>query len=410
MNIELLNDRIEKIESAINNIMYLKPEERIIKPTNYNLEDLKILLNEVFDENKCTDILYTLNTDKQFFAVRVSPAMNGSDAMTILATDENVRLVNYQIEFDSKLFDIGLDSKEITAIILYEIGAVMDSSDIFDKLRVLVDTNLINNDDVINIRQSANYSQLMIFAVKDTLYKLSNILFKDSVEELLIPIIQATDMSTDIVSAKEKILASISGVSDSMRTPVPIILDWVLFVYKDIKRNRSTVYDTLVDAKSFTASRLEIKDLQACINALDKLDTMAMLSEGMNMEDKDLFHFFDTKNMSAVNELSIFKALKKNGLRSLENDLYEFSMRVKNCTDAQDAYLIMRGINSRIGILEDYLYNEYMNDGERRHWEGVADAYRDLRVVLSKKKFEDKQYGLFFDYSALDKLDKRPEE
>ena len=31
--------------------------------------------------------------------------------------------------------------------------------------------------------------------------------------------------------------------------------------------------------------------------------------------------------------------------------------------------------------------------------------YKELRMVLSKKKFSDKQYGLFFDYSALDKLD-----
>jgi hypothetical protein len=30
--------------------------------------------------------------------------------------------------------------------------------------------------------------------------------------------------------------------------------------------------------------------------------------------------------------------------------------------------------------------------------------------LLAQKKFEDKQYGLFFDYSALDKLDKKPEE
>lgn len=410
MDIEMMKDKIEKLESVVNNIMYLKPEERIINPTNSSLEDLKALLNEVFEENKCTDILYTLNTDKQFFAVRVNPAMNGSDAMTILATDENVRLVSYQIEFDSKLFEIGLDSSEITAILLYEIGAVMDSSDIFDKLRALVDINLINNDDVINIRQSVNYSQLMIFAVKDTLYKLSNILFKDSAEELLIPIIQAADLSAEIVSAKEKILASIAGVSDSMRTPVPIILDWALFVYKDIKRNRTIVYDTLVDAKSFTGSKLEIRDLQACINALDKLDTIASLNENMNMENQDLFHFFNAKNLSAVNELSIFRALKKNGLRSLENELYEFSMHVKNCTDAQDAYLIMRGLNSRLGILEDYLYNEYLSENDRRHWEAVANAYRDLRITLSKKKFEDKQYGLFFDYSALDRLDKKSEE
>ena len=70
----------------------------------------------------------------------------------------------------------------------------------------------------------------------------------------------------------------------------------------------------------------------------------------------------------------------------------------------------MRGLNSRIGILEDYLYNENLSDHDRKHWEEVLEIYKQLRVILSSKKFEDKQYGLFFDYSALDKLDKKPEE
>ena len=81
-------------------------------------------------------------------------------------------------------------------------------------------------------------------------------------------------------------------------------------------------------------------------------------------------------------------------------------MRVKNCTDADDAYLVMRGINNRLGVLEDYIYSEQLSDSDRRHWEEVAQAYRDLRVVLSKKKLEGKQYGLFYDYNKLDELDK----
>lgn len=403
MKVEFLADNVAKLESAINNIMYLKPEERLITPTTNNLSDLLEILNEIFDENKCTDILYTLNTDKQFFAVRVFPGMNGPDALTILTTDENVRLVNYQIEIDSKLFDIGLDSMEITAILLYEIASMMDNNEIFEKLRALVDANLLTNDDVINIRDSVNYAQLMIFAVRDTMYKLSSILFKDDVAELVIPIIQATDMTDNIISAKEKILASVSGVSDSMRSPVPVVLDWVLFVYRDMKRSKNMIYDTLTDAKSFTGSRLEIREINGCIEALNRIDTTISFTESVNK-------YFDNKNMSALNELSIFKALKKNGLRSLENELYEYSMRVKNCTDAQDAYLIMRGLNSRLGILEDYLYNEDLSDHDRKHWEAVADSYRQLRLVLSKKKFNDKQYGLFIDYSALDKLDKKPDE
>lgn len=402
MNIEFLSDRVEKLESVFNNIMYMKAEDRLINPTNSNLKDMIDLLNEIFDENKCTDIIYTLNTDKQFFAMNISPAMNGSDALTILSTDANIRLVNYQIEFDSKLFDIGLDSAELTAVLLYEIASMMDNNEIFENLRALVDTRLISNDDVLLIRNSVNYAQLIILAVKDTMRKLSSILYKDSTEDLLIPAIQATNMSENILSAKEKILASISNSSDTLRSPIPVILDWVLLMYRDIKRNKSLIYDTLVDAKTFTGSKLEIREFNACIEALNRIDTTISFNESINT-------YFENKNMSILNEVSIFKALKKNGLRGLENELYEYTMRVKNCTNTEDAYLIMRGINSRLGILEDYLYNETLSDHDRKHWEAVVESYRQLRMVLAKKKFEDKQYGLFFDYSALDKLDKKPE-
>lgn len=403
MNVEYLSDKVERLQSVISNILYLKPEDRLINPHINNLEDLIVILNEIFDENKCTGVTYTLNTDKPFFGIRVFPAMNGNDALTILTTEEKVKLVNYEIEFDSKLFDIGLDSSELAAVVLFEIASMMDNNQIFDVLRSHVDTYLITNDDVINIRNSANYSQLITFGIKDSLYKFSSVIFKNDAEELLIPIIQAINMEDYIISAKEKILASASGISDSMRTPNPEVLDWVLFVYKDIKRNKGIIYDTLTDAKAFTASRIEIREINACIEALNRIDTTISFTESINK-------YLEKKNFSAINEVSIFKSLKKNGLRSLENELYEYSMRVKNCTDADDAYLIMRGINNRLGILEDYMYNEDLSINDRKHWEMVADSYRQLRVILSKKKFDDKQYGLFFDYSALDKLDRKPEE
>lgn len=403
MNTEFLTEKVERLESVFNNILYLKAEDRLINPNAGNIEDMMNLLNDIFDENKCTDIIYTLNTDKPLFGINVSPAMNGADAVTILTTDANIRLVNYQIEFDSKLFDIGLDSSELTAVLLYEIAAVMDNNEIFEKLRALVDEKLVSNDDIISIRDSVNYAQLMIFAIKDTIQKLSNILYKDSAEELLIPAIQATDMQNNILIAKEKILASVNGLSDSMKTPVPVVIDWVLLVYKDISANKGMIYDTLTDAITFTGSRLEQREINGCIAALNRIDTTLAFTESINK-------YFDNKNMSALNEISIFKALKKNGLRGLENELYEFKMKVKNCTSADDAYLIMRGLNSRIGILEDYLYNENLSDHDRKHWEEVLEIYKQLRVILSSKKFEDKQYGLFFDYSALDKLDKKSEE
>ena len=402
MNIEYLAEKVEKLESVFVNILYLKPEDRVVAPNMTNLADLRTIINSIFDENKCLDVLYTLNTDKQFFGIRINPAMSASDATVILSTDEKVRLVNYQIEFDSKLFDIGLTGEELVAITIYEIASMMDNTEIFDNLRALIDCNVVTNDDVISIRDSVNYAQLIIFAIKDTMYKLSSMIFKDEPEDLLAnPATAATETGESLLSAREKIISSISGLGDTFRTPKPVILEWMFLMYRDMKINSGIISDTLNDAKAFTASRLEIAEIDKTLDAVNRIDSSIIESKNI-----DLNHFFEKKHLSSLNEISLFRSLKKNGLRGIENELYEYTMRVKNCTDADDAYLVMRGINNRLGVLEDYIYSEQLSDSDRRHWEEVAQAYRDLRVVLSKKKLEGKQYGLFFDYNKLDELDK----
>ena len=402
MNIEYLAEKVEKLESVFVNILYLKPEDRVVAPNMSNLADLRTIINSIFDENKCLDVLYTLNTDKQFFGIRINPAMSASDATVILSTDEKVRLVNYQIEFDSKLFDIGLTGEELVAITIYEIASMMDNTEIFDNLRALIDCNVVTNDDVISIRDSVNYAQLIIFAIKDTMYKLSSMIFKDEPEDLLAnPATAATETGESLLSAREKIISSISGLGDTFRTPKPVILEWMFLMYRDMKINSGIISDTLNDAKTFTASRLEIAEIDKTLDAVNRIDNSIIESKNI-----DLNHFFEKKHLSSLNEISLFRSLKKNGLRGIENELYEYTMRVKNCTDADDAYLVMRGINNRLGVLEDYIYSEQLTDSDRRHWEEVAQAYRDLRVVLSKKKLEGKQYGLFFDYNKLDELDK----
>ena len=402
MNIEYLAEKVEKLESVFVNILYLKPEDRVVAPNMSNLADLRTIINSIFDENKCLDVLYTLNTDKQFFGIRINPAMSASDATVILSTDEKVRLVNYQIEFDSKLFDIGLSGDELVAITIYEIASMMDNTEIFDNLRALIDCNVVTNDDVISIRDSVNYAQLIIFAIKDTMYKLYSMIFKDEPEDLLAnPATAATETGESLLSAREKIISSISGLGDTFRTPKPVILEWMFLMYRDMKINSGIISDILNDAKAFTASRLEIAEIDKTLDAVNRIDNSIIESKNI-----DLNHFFEKKHLSSLNEISLFRSLKKNGLRGIENELYEYTMRVKNCTDADDAYLVMRGINNRLGVLEDYIYSEQLTDSDRRHWEEVAQAYRDLRVVLSKKKLEGKQYGLFFDYNKLDELDK----
>ena len=405
MNIELLPEKIEKLESVFLNILYLKPEDRVINPDMSILGDLKSAINAIFDDNMCINVIYTNNTDKQFFGIRINPNMSPSDATIILTTDEKVKLNKYQIEFDSKLFDIGLNETELAAVTIYEISSMMDDYDLFDKIRLEVDKIMLRNEDIIHIRESVNYAQLIIFAIKDTLFKLSSMLFVENPDDLTMnPSIQACNLENYITSAREKIDSSMQGLGETLRTPGMTILTWMFTMYRNMNIYSGVVKNTLKDAKAFTASRLEINEIEKTLSSVDRIEGN-VLEESVSLNE-----FFNKKHISALNEFSIFKSLKKNGLRGIENDLYEYAMKVKNCNESEDAYMIMRGINTRLGVLEDYLATENLSEYERKHWDFVCNQYRELRIALSKKKFKDKQYGLWFDYSKLDELDKKDEE
>ena len=69
-------------------------------PTVSVLNDLKRELNSLFTEAKCEEIIYTKNTDKLFFGMRVYPLMDGEDAMNLIQEEHPVAFNRYYVEFD----------------------------------------------------------------------------------------------------------------------------------------------------------------------------------------------------------------------------------------------------------------------------------------------------------------------
>ena len=406
MNDFKLNEIVERLESSILNIMNLKPEDRIITPNYKHLLDIKEHLNYIFPYNGCVDVLFTLNTDKPFFGIHINPLISSTNALTIMLTDEKVKLDQYQLEIDSKLFGMDLDSEEILAYILHEISSMMDSFDVIEQVRGLIDLYVLSDDDVISIRDSVNYSQLIIYALKDTLFKVSSSLFKEEPEELTTNnLIQTLELENSLISAHEKITSSCYGLGESVRSPKTFILQWMFMIYRDIRNNSNIIKDTLKDAREFVASKLAIAEINKTLQAVDNIHVVMI-------ESLDLNKAFEAKGMFSLNEISLFKSLKTSGLRAIEDALYEYALRIKNCETEEDAMYILRCINTRLNILEDYIYNTPdLSESERKHWELVAAKYRELREQLAKKKIVNKkQYGLFFDYSQLDYLDKENED
>jgi len=404
-----INEAFSRLTSTLYNIVFNGSEDRQVRPTIEQIEDIKFNLDNIFSDNKCIDFLYTYNTDKPFFGVKVYPTISQADAITILTSDDKVKFNKYKVEVDSKLFEsLDFEPTEVAAYIIYEISSIANSYSIVDKFRGLLDDYMVNNNDVLLIRTSVNYAQMIIFAIKDTLGKLSSIIYNDP--ELFIndQTIQVLDLKEVILSVHEKINGKLISTGEDRPSQKAYILQYILMMYRNMVDNSSSIFETLKDAKLCTGSQLETDEINKTINAINIIDNLIPTTKSIDLNESTnnytpLHKIFEQYNLHSVNELSLFKNLRKNGLRSIEDSYYEYAMMIKNVETEEDALYIMRGISTRLNILEDYINNTPdLPEYERKKWMELAMKYRALRVNLMKQKIWKKaNYGLFFDYNQL---------
>lgn len=381
----------EKQQAVRNIVIALSSDIDGVDMKSDRLDEIQRCLNVLFPTSKCIKVYYTENTDKLPFGIYINPTISNSNLMEILFNDFNDNLFTvkeYEVEIDSKLFMFGLSPEDITRMIIHDVDILL-SGEIIDKLKSLIDIYVLNTQDYVSVKKSINANCILIYAIKDTLYKLYSSLyskydFKFADQEMVDKISKAEYENVSLYDSFPKV----------------IILQWAFMVYKDIKTNLSLIKGNLEEAQDLTGSKLIKREIDKTITSITRA------SYGLLDESLDISKSLDKANIP-VNEISIFKSLKTSGLRAIENDYYEFAILVKSASDENEAMYALRGINTRINILTDYLYNTPgISDSERNHWERVVEMYQELRVKLTKKNILNKKsYGIWFDYSKLDNLD-----
>ncbi len=99
------------------------------------LSQLKYELNKFYKDSECIDILYTNNTDKLFFGMCVIPNINSNVVSKLLKEEPiNTRINRYYIEIDSKLLELGLTSRELVAVLLHEVGHMVNNTNPLTRL------------------------------------------------------------------------------------------------------------------------------------------------------------------------------------------------------------------------------------------------------------------------------------
>lgn len=348
------------------------------------------VINKIIDDKTCINTIITFNNDKLLFGVYVNPTLVDTDLNKIIFSPEPVELTRYSLEIDTKLFDL-LTAPEIAAYIIEDITTTMSPVTIRN-VRALMETIMTDQDLSINVRQSVNFSQLLIFGIKDTIRKVSSLLYKPSDEDGVNEYASEFDYAGAMPYIAEKIHTNIKDTTNIDLNPKLSVLSWVLSTYNDPEMSYEIMLDTLNDAMATTGSKTEIDEIKKTITALERAVNETLVEATIQQMHEGM---------------SIFKNLKMNGLRSIEDDLYEYKIRVKTCETEDDAMYILHQISTRINILEDYLYNtQDLSDSEIKRWTNVIVAYKNLRYELGKKPVVDKKrYGIYVDYDAIDKLE-----
>jgi hypothetical protein len=349
-------------------------------PSSSELRKLKDELNKFFKDSTCKEVIYTDNIDKLFFGMTIIPAIDSSEAMKIITSDDRVRVKAYYLELDSKLFTIGLTSEELVAVLLHEVGHIVNNTEPVEDVRKAIDIYLDKNNTSIKLSDAAQYKDILAFAVKDSIRKFSSLFEMDDDEIIADEFVVRCGYAKYLESAYKRILRNSGKLNRDVNNKL-IVLQWTLRLYTDVKFKRIRAIRLLQNAKKITASALVNRELNIMIRALNQIDDDILVQESL-----DIF-----KQASKM-----YKDFKYRGMRSLEDDLYELQLRIKNVDVEEEALAILRQINMRLAMIDDYVTTEKLSGSELERWWNLKNKYLLLREELSKKTiYNSKYYGLF---------------
>ena len=363
--------------SKIESILFMLDEDH----SGAKLNLLKSEINKFFFKAQCREILYTVNNDKLFFCMRVYPQIEGNDVVDIMSDDKPKTFSKYYIEFDSKLFDpmLGLDEKEITAIMLHEIGHIVYDTGSIDEVRKNIDMYFTNTGDYLSPNINNNYKEVIAYAMKDAVVKAGSLFCKFGNEENIADIFVAScGYGPYLESGFRKILRSTNYINKDVDDRF-IVLSWALRLKRDLKLNRLPAIKTLNKAKQLTGSELEKREIT---NAVTKLSRMESVEEGA----------FENLKSRFSKKLNDFKI---KGVKSIKNDVYELNLRLRTAEDPDDLMYIIRTVNTDVAILQDYLSEPEVDDIERQSiYDALEELYSIRQKAAKEKTVRDKYASL----------------
>lgn len=351
--------------------------------------DLKVLkdeLNKFFKDSTCKEVLYTNNTDKMFFGMKIIAMIDADDIYDYLVEDEPVRIGKYIIEIDSHLLNPVLDltERELLAMLLHEVGHMVGDATPVENARRELNSYLAANKDHIRIAQSIHYKEFLAYGLKDYLSKQQSMFYtSDSSEILADEFAMSYGFSNDLSHAYSKITSNNMKLYENSEVSKFAVFAWTLNLYNNLKTRRVGALHTLARAKQLTGSRLEKLELDNVMRRIKRIDD-DILVEASSIHSK------------------LREKLRKhrlNNMRTIDSTMYELSMQIRNVEDEDDALYLMRQLNNNIAIIDEYKNSPDCDTKEVQKWNNLMDKFIQLRDKLSSTVvYKNKTYGIFVQY------------
>lgn len=349
-----------------------------------DLNNLKKELNKFFKDSKCTNVYYTENVDKMFFGMRIGADIDADNIYDYLTGNDNVRIGSYMVELDSKLFNplLGLTPEELVAITLHEVGHMVNDTTPMINARNYLTSYLADNKETLSMSDSIHYKEILAYGLKDFLAKDRSIFYTTDEDEILADeFVRGCGYSEYLDKAMNKIVKNHPKLYVDSDISKFTVFAWTLRIYTGLRFRRVGALKTLAKAKQLTASKIEKIEMENVARRINRIDDDALLESV-------------TDRVKAK-----MRKMRYESMRSLEDDYYELNMRIRNVEDEDDALYLMRQINTRLGIIEDYLNSEDLDEKEKKRWFDTIDKFRNLREKLSKSiVYKTKTYGIYVNY------------
>jgi hypothetical protein len=377
--------KIEDIRIALLSIQecYMKSQNSV--PLTY-LNSLKSALNKFFTDAECKEVIYTSNTDKCFFGMCVMPQIDGTQVEHIITSEDPFRVTHYYLEIDSKLLSpvLNLTTKELTAVTLHEIGHMVNTAAPADEVRQELDVYLMKNDETLSLKDSANYRELIAYGFKDAMHKITSMFVGSNYEEVLADqFVIDCGYGDALVSALNKITHNTRSLNRDVSNKF-IVFSWMMRIYKNVTERRITAMHALRKARSYTPSKLERREIDA---TLIRLNSMGEELHENSMADKIA---------------SARHKYKYDILRQYEDDYYELAIRLKSSNTEDDALRLLRDINRRLSVVEEFLNTEVLDEPERKRFFKLQENLINLRETLSSRNIsKSRMLSLWVEYPEI---------